>query len=50
MAAGPRSYLGPMLEHVVAVLAEREDSISTGQDGLATVRVLEAIQRKAEGE
>lgn len=48
MAAGARSYLGPMVEHVVEVLAGREAPLSTGEDGLATVRVLAAIQQKAE--
>ena len=48
MASGGRSYLGPMLEHVVEVMAGRAACLSSGQDGFATVRVLEAIQRKAE--
>ena len=38
-----RSFMAPMAAHVVEVLDGRAEPISTGQDGLEVVRVLEAL-------
>jgi predicted dehydrogenase len=40
----PRSFLGAMAEHVVAVLDGREQPLSTGEDGVAALKVIEAIE------
>lgn len=41
--AVPRSFLAPMAEHVCDVLDGAAEPVSTGEDGLAAVRVLEAL-------
>ena len=38
-----RSFLAPMAEHVCDVLDGKAEPVSTGEDGLAVVRVLEAL-------
>lgn len=39
----PRSFLAPMAAHVCDVLDGAAEPVSTGEDGLAAVRVLEAL-------
>ena len=41
---GPRSFLGAMADHVVAVLDGVESPLSTGEDGVAALTVIEAIE------
>ena len=41
----PRSFLLPMVDHVVRVLDGVEAAIGTGEDGLEAVRVLDAVER-----
>ena len=45
--APPTTFLGEMTAHAVAVLDGTEAPASTGEDGLACVRVLEAIERSS---
>ena len=45
LEAAPTTFLGEMAAHAVAVLDGTESPASTGEDGLACVRVLEAIER-----
>lgn len=40
----PRSFLGAMADHVVAVLDGLEDPVSTGADGVAALKIIEAIE------
>ena len=40
----PRSFFGAMAEHVVAVLDGLEKPLSTGEDGVAALKVIEAIE------
>ena len=43
LEAAPTTFLGEMVAHAVAVLDGREVPCSTGEDGLAVVRILEAL-------
>lgn len=45
----PRSFMRGMASHVVGCLRGRERPVSTGEDGLAVLAVLEAIRRSAAG-
>ena len=45
--APPTTFLREMATHAVAVLDGTEKPVSTGEDGLACVRVLEAIERSS---
>ena len=44
---GSRSFMAPMVEHVVACLRGREVPISRGEDGMAALEVLLAIAESA---
>ena len=44
-----RSFMAPMAEHVCDVLDGVAEPVSTGEDGLMAVRVLEAIQSTGHG-
>lgn len=44
---GSRSFMTPMVEHVVACLREREAPISRGEDGVAALEALLAIVESA---
>jgi len=41
----PTTFLGEMATHAIAVLDGTEEPLCTGEDGLACVRILEAIER-----
>lgn len=45
--APPTTFLGEMVAHAVAVLDGMEGPVCTGEDGLACVRVLEAVEHSA---
>ena len=47
LEAPPTTFLGEMAAHAVAVLDGAESPACTGEDGLACVRVLEAIERSS---
>jgi len=42
-----RSLMAPMVLHVVSCLERKEKPVSTGQDGLAVLRILSAIEKSA---
>ena len=42
----PRSFFRAMAEHVVAVLEGREEPVSTGEDGVAALEIIEEIEAK----
>ena len=42
----PRSFFRAMAEHVVAVLEGREEPVSTGEDGVAALALIEEIEAK----
>ncbi len=44
----PRSLMAPMVSHVVSCLEGKEKMVSTGQDGLAVLKILFSIIKSAE--
>lgn len=42
-----RSFMVPMVQHVVDCLDGKEQSVSTGEDGVAALRVIDALERSA---
>lgn len=42
----PRSFFRGMADHVVAVLDEQEEPVSTGEDGIAALTIIETIEAK----
>jgi predicted dehydrogenase len=42
-----RSFLGPALQHMIACLERKETPINSGDDAIATLKVLLAIQKSA---
>ncbi|MDO8530232.1 MAG: Gfo/Idh/MocA family oxidoreductase [bacterium] len=45
---GQRSLMGQMVSHVIACLEKKERPISTGQDGLAVLKILFAVKKSAQ--
>lgn len=45
---GSRSFMAPLVEHVVACLDGREKPVSRGEDGLAALQVLLALKESTE--
>jgi len=47
VAGEPRSFMAPMVQHVVDCLDGKDAPVCTGEDGVAALRVIEALEKSA---
>jgi predicted dehydrogenase len=45
-----RSFMAPMADHLVRCLDGLEEPLNTGEDGLAALKVVEALRKSAEND
>lgn len=43
----PRSFMAPMVQHVIDCLDGTQQSVSTGEDGVAALKAIEALEKSA---